>query len=172
VQIVTVSVCLSHSQTEKWMQWNAESPGHLVELWQVEALPSDSSEWQEVYWCTVSKSVKLKHTFYSCSEINYKLHIEFFFSKAFISPLWPSVEPAVWKYFLLMSLGNVCDVRILRGMDTPCSSQSCKQKQSFSSDWKSSSDQFFWAVLHFHVFIVQTWVHQTNQYTVSTGSSH
>jgi hypothetical protein len=161
---------LSHKQTEKWMQCNAESPGHLVEVWQVEAMPSNSREWQEVYWCTFSKSVEPKHKFYSCSEIYNVLHSEIF-SEAFISPLWPSVDTAVWNYFLLLSIGNVCDVRILCGMDTLCSSQTCKQKHSCSSDYKGSSDQFFCAELHFHVFIIQTWVHQTNQYTVSTGSS-
>jgi len=138
-------------------------------VWQAEAVPSNSREWQEVYWCTFIKSVKLKHKFYSCSEICNILHLQIFF-KAFISPLWPSVDTAVWQYFLLFSLSNVCDVRILCGMDTPCSSKSCKQKHSCSSDCRGSSDQLFWAVLHFHVFIVQTWVHQTNQYTVSTGS--
>jgi len=113
----------------------------------------------------VSESVQLKHKFYSRSEIYNILHLEIFFV-AFISPLWPSATTAVWKCFLLSSLGNVCDVRILCGMDTPCSSQSCEQKHSCSSDCKGDSDQFFWAVLHLHVLVIQSWVHQTNQYTI------
>lgn len=72
--IVTVGEVAGSCLTDKHKNYWNEMP-NLLEVGQ---MPSNSSEWREVYWWTFGKSVKLKHKFCLCLEFNNKLHLDIF----------------------------------------------------------------------------------------------